>query len=401
MNFPANTLAESSVHQLVARQGSQALEHRPDQSRRKVRVVVRAHVDLRVRDGLADEVRDLSGIHRVIMPGLMSALEDSALNTAQLLESARRTFDIEAAGLAALRARLDESFVAACRACLATRGRIVTTGVGKAGHVAHKIASTLASTGTPAFFLHPTEAGHGDLGMIVRGDVLLAVSNSGESREVLALLPPVKRLGLPVIAMTGKAGSTLARAADVHLDTAVAQEACPHNLAPTASTTAQLAMGDALAVALLEARGFSVDDFAAAHPDGSLGRRLLLHVEEVMRHGDALPKVRPETLLAQGLLEMSRKGLGMTAIVDEQDRVLGIFTDGDLRRTLDRRVDVHAVTMREVMTSGGKSIGRHELAASAAQLMETHRITSLLVVDAERHLIGALHVHDLMRAGVV
>jgi len=217
----------------------------------------------------------------------------------------------------------------------------------------------------------------------------------------LNLLPQVKRLGIPLIAMTGKPTSTLGRAAEVHLDTSVPQEACPHNLAPTASTTAQLAMGDALAVALLEARGFSVDDFARSHPDGSLGRRLLLHVEDVMRRADALPRVTPETLLAQGLLEMSRKGLGMTAVVDEQDRVVGIFTDGDLRRTLDRRVDVHAVTMREVMTPGGKHIGARELAATAAQRMETHRITALLVVDTERHLIGALNVHDLMRAGVV
>jgi arabinose-5-phosphate isomerase len=335
------------------------------------------------------------------MLGFMSGLEDSALNEAQLLESARRTLEIEAAGLQALRARVDQHFVAACRICLRVAGRIVTTGLGKSGHVAQKIASTLASTGTPAFFLHPTEAAHGDLGMIVRGDALLAVSNSGESREVLALLPHVKRLAVPLLALTGKPASTLARAADVHLDVAVPQEACPHNLAPTASTTAQLAMGDALAVALLEARGFSVDDFARSHPDGSLGRRLLLHVEDVMRRGDALPKVGPETLLAQGLLEMSRKGLGMTAILDEQDQVLGIFTDGDLRRTLDRRVDVHAVTMREVMTAGGKRIGARELAATAAQLMETHRITSLLVVDGAQHLVGALNVHDLMRAGVV
>jgi arabinose-5-phosphate isomerase len=335
------------------------------------------------------------------MLGLMSPLEDSALNEAQLLESARRTLEIEAAGLQALRDRVDEHFVAACRICLKVAGRMVITGLGKSGHVAQKIASTLASTGTPAFFLHPAEAGHGDLGMIVRGDALLAVSNSGETREVLALLPHVKRLAVPLLAMTGKPASTLARSADVHLDIAVPQEACPHNLAPTASTTAQLAMGDALAVALLEARGFSIDDFARSHPDGSLGRRLLLHVEDVMRRGDALPKVGPETLLAQGLLEMSRKGLGMTAILDEQERVLGIFTDGDLRRTLDRRVDVHAVTMREVMTPSGKRIGARELAATAAQLMETHRITSLLVVDGGQHLVGALNVHDLMRAGVV
>ena len=273
--------------------------------------------------------------------------------------------------------------------------------MGKSGHVAVKTASTLASTGTPAFFLHPAEAGHGDIGMIVRGDVLLAVSNSGETREVLSLLPTVKRLAVPVIALTGHAGSTLGRAADVHIDVAVPQEACPHNLAPTASTTAALVMGDALAIALLEARGFSVDDFARSHPDGSLGRRLLLHVEDVMRSADALPRVGPDTLLAQGLLEMSRKGLGMTAVVSEDQTVLGIFTDGDLRRTLDRKVDVHSATMRQVMTAGGRSVGPRELAATAAALMEKHRITSLLVVDTERRLIGALNVHDLMRAGVV
>jgi arabinose-5-phosphate isomerase len=237
--------------------------------------------------------------------------------------------------------------------------------------------------------------------MIVRGDVLLAVSNSGETREVLSLLPTVKRLAVPVIALTGHAGSTLGRAADVHIDVAVPQEACPHNLAPTASTTAALVMGDALAIALLEARGFSVDDFARSHPDGSLGRRLLLHVEDVMRSADALPRVGPDTLLAQGLLEMSRKGLGMTAVVSEDQTVLGIFTDGDLRRTLDRKVDVHSATMRQVMTAGGRSVGPRELAATAAALMEKHRITSLLVVDTERRLIGALNVHDLMRAGVV
>src|SRR5580658_6784742 len=329
----------------------------------------------------------------------MNAVENNPSSDQATLESARRTFDIEAAALGTLRARLDGSFVAACRICLACRGRVIVTGMGKSGHVAHKIAATLASTGTPAFFLHPGEASHGDIGMITRGDVLLALSNSGETPEVLSLLPPLKRMAIPLIALSGNASSTLARTADVHLDVSVPQEACPHNLAPTASTTAQLAMGDALAVALLEARGFSVDDFARSHPDGSLGRRLLLHVEDVMRRGPALPKVLAQTTLAQGLLEMSRKGLGMTAIVDADDRVLGIFTDGDLRRTLDRRADVHAVTMGEVMTTGGKSIGARELAATAAQLMEKHRITSLLVVEAERHLIGALHVHDLMRAG--
>lgn len=331
----------------------------------------------------------------------MNTQEDSATSEARLLQSARRTLDIEVEALVALRTRLDRQFAAACHICLQGRGRVVTTGMGKSSHMAHKIASTLASTGTPAFFLHPAEAGHGDLGMIVRGDVLLALSNSGETSEILALLPQVKRLGVPLIALTGRPASTLARAADVHLDVSVPQEACPHNLAPTASTTAAVAMGDALAVALLEARGFSAEDFARSHPGGALGRRLLLHVEDVMRRGDNLPRVRPDTIMAQGLLEMSRKGLGMTAVVDDEQRVLGIFTDGDLRRTLDRKVDVHVATMREIMTPGGRSIGPRELAATAAQLMETHRITALLVTDAERRLIGALNVHDLMRAGVV
>jgi arabinose-5-phosphate isomerase len=237
--------------------------------------------------------------------------------------------------------------------------------------------------------------------MITRGDVLLALSNSGETPEVLALLPPLKRLAIPLIALTGNAASTLALAADVHLDVGVAQEACPHNLAPTASTTAALVMGDALAVALLEARGFSADDFARTHPGGSLGRRLLLHVEDIMRRGDALPRVGVDTPVAEGLLEMTRKGLGMTAVLDEEQRVVGIFTDGDLRRALDRRVDVHSATMRQVMTQGGRSIAARELAAAAAQLMELHRVTALLVIDSERRLIGALNVHDLLRAGVV
>ena len=331
----------------------------------------------------------------------MNAVEHNPGGDDAALESARRTFDIEAAALSTLRARLDGSFVAACRICLACRGRVIVTGMGKSGHVAHKIAATLASTGTPAFFLHPGEAGHGDIGMITRGDALLALSNSGETPEVLALLPPIKRLAIPLIALTGSAASTLGRAADVHLDVGVPQEACPHNLAPTASTTAALVMGDALAVALLEARGFSADDFARSHPGGSLGRRLLLHVEDIMRRGDSLPRVGADTRLAEGLLEMSRKGLGMTAVLDAEQHVIGIFTDGDLRRALDRRVDVHSAIMRDVMTPGGRSIGARELAAAAAQLMELHRVTALLVTDSERHLIGALNVHDLLRAGVV
>jgi arabinose-5-phosphate isomerase len=331
----------------------------------------------------------------------MIAAEHTAASEGQALESARRTFDIEAAALAALRGRLDGAFAAACRICLACRGRVIVTGMGKSGHIARKIAATLASTGTPAFFLHPGEASHGDIGMITRGDVLLALSNSGETPEVLALLPPLKRLAIPLIALSGNAASTLALAADVHLDVGVAQEACPHNLAPTASTTAALVMGDALAVALLEARGFSADDFARTHPGGSLGRRLLLHVEDIMRRGDALPHVGVDTPVAEGLLEMTRKGLGLTAVLDDQQRVVGIFTDGDLRRALDRRVDVHSATMRQVMTHGGRSIGAREFAAAAAQLMELHRVTALLVIDAERRLIGALNVHDLLRAGVV
>jgi len=331
----------------------------------------------------------------------MNAVEHNPGGDDAALESARRTFDIEAAALSTLRARLDGSFVAACRICLACRGRVIVTGMGKSGHVAHKIAATLASTGTPAFFLHPGEAGHGDIGMITRGDALLALSNSGETPEVLALLPPIKRLAIPLIALTGSAASTLGRAADVHLDVGVPQEACPHNLAPTASTTAALVMGDALAVALLEARGFSADDFARSHPGGSLGRRLLLHVEDIMRRGDSLPRVGADTRLAEGLLEMSRKGLGMTAVLDAEQHVIGIFTDGDLRRALDRRVDVHSAIMRDVMTPGGRSIGARELAAAAAQLMELHRVTALLVTDSEHHLIGALNVHDLLRAGVV
>lgn len=331
----------------------------------------------------------------------MNDVEHGQTGLTSLLQAARRTFDTEIEALRALRERLDGSFAAACHVCLACAGRSVVTGMGKSGHIARKIAATLASTGTPAFFLHPGEAGHGDIGMLTRADVLLALSNSGESAEVLALLPYAKRLGVPLIAMTGNRDSTLARAAEVHLDVAVAAEACPHNLAPTSSTTAALVMGDALAVALLTARGFSADDFARSHPGGSLGRRLLLHVEEVMRRGDALPCIAPEAPLAEGLVEMTRKGLGMTAILDGEGCILGVFTDGDLRRALDRRIDVHRATMSQVMTRGGHSIGPRELATAAAQLMERHRITALLVTDEGRHLIGALNVHDLMRAGVV
>jgi arabinose-5-phosphate isomerase len=318
-----------------------------------------------------------------------------------LVAAARRALAIEARALEALQARVGAAFVAACRLCLACTGRVVVTGMGKSGHVGRKIAATLASTGTPAFFLHPAEASHGDIGKITRHDLVLALSNSGETPEILMLLPHIARLGVPLVAMTGNDASTLARDARVHLDVSVPEEACPLNLAPTASTTATLAMGDALAVALLDARGFTAEDFARSHPGGALGRRLLLHVEDVMRRGDEVPRVSAATPLSQGLLEMSRKGLGMTVVVDADGHVLGVYTDGDLRRTLDARIDVHAVAMQDVMTRHGRSIGPRELAAEAVHLMETHRITALPVVDPQGVLVGALNVHDLLRAGVV
>jgi arabinose-5-phosphate isomerase len=320
---------------------------------------------------------------------------------AQLLASARRALAIEARAVEALGPRLSSAFAEGCRLCLGCQGRIVVTGMGKSGHIAHKVAATLASTGTPAFFLHPAEAGHGDLGMITRVDVVLALSNSGETPELVLLLPHLKRLAVPLIVMSGKPDSTLGRAASVMIDVSVPEEACPLNLAPTASTTATLAMGDALAVAVLEARGFTRADFARSHPGGALGRRLLLHVEDLMRTGAAVPRVPPEAPLAAGLLEMSRKGLGMTVVVGDADRMLGVFTDGDLRRALDRQVDVHTTVMRDVMSSPGKRIGGRELAAEAVHLMEVHRITALPVTDAAGVLIGALNIHDLMRAGVV
>ncbi len=318
-----------------------------------------------------------------------------------LLSAARRALAIEARAVEALLARLDGRFAAACRLCLGCQGRIVVTGIGKSGHVARKIAATFASTGSPAFFLHPAEASHGDLGMITRADLVLALSNSGETPEVLLLLPHLTRLAVPLIAMVGKSDSTLGRAATVVLDVSVPEEACPLNLAPTASTTAALAMGDALAVAVLETRGFTELDFARSHPGGMLGRQLLLRVEQLMRTGQAIPAVRPEATLAEGLLEMSRKGLGMTVIAGTDDVVIGVFTDGDLRRALDRQIDVHGVTMREVMTTPCKTIGPQELAAEAVHRMELYRITALPVADAAGRLVGALNVHDLFRAGVV
>jgi arabinose-5-phosphate isomerase len=294
-----------------------------------------------------------------------------------------------------------ESFAQAVQAMLALRGRVVVMGMGKSGHVGRKIAATLASTGTPAMFVHPAEASHGDLGMIKAIDLVLAISNGGESDEITVILPVLKRLGVPLVAMTGNGKSTLARHADIVLDSGVEKEACPLNLAPTASTTAQLALGDALAVALLDARGFQAEDFARSHPGGALGRKLLTHLSDVMRSGDAVPRVLPDANFSTLMREMSAKGLGASAIVDESGKPLGIFTDGDLRRLIERGVDLRQVTAREVMHHGPRTIRDDALAAEAAALMEQHRITSVLVVDAQGVLVGAVNSNDLMRAKVI
>jgi arabinose-5-phosphate isomerase len=319
----------------------------------------------------------------------------------EILALASDVLDIEARAVDSLRARLDESFVMACRLCLDTPGRIIVAGMGKSGHISSKIAATLASTGTPSFFVHPGEASHGDLGMITNQDVLLAISYSGETDEILTILPLVKRMGAKLIAMSGKPNSTLAKAADVHLDVSVSEEACPLNLAPTASTTATLAMGDALAVALLKLRGFTAEDFAMSHPSGSLGKRLLLRVADVMQSGEAVPVVAPDVPLTEGLMQMTQKGLGMTAIVDSDNRIAGIFTDGDLRRALDEGVDVRSTRMDEIMHTSCKTIAADVLAVEAVVLMEENKITSLLVADEDRRLVGALNIHDLFRAGIM
>lgn len=318
-----------------------------------------------------------------------------------ILQLARETLDIEATALLQLKARLDDRFVQAVNKVLQAQGRVVVTGMGKSGHIGRKIAATLASTGTPAMFVHPGEASHGDLGMITPNDVVIALSNSGESPELVAIVPLIKRIGAKLIAMTGNAQSTMAREADLHLDASVSQEACPLGLAPTASTTAALALGDALAVALLDARGFGKDDFARSHPGGALGRRLLIHVQDVMHQGDQLPKVSADASLSAALLEMTQKGLGMTAVVDADDRILGVFTDGDLRRHLDTPLDIRTTPMRDVMSPHPLTIGPNKLAAEAVQFMEQRKINGLLVADASGRLVGAFNMHDLLRAGVV
>ncbi len=322
-------------------------------------------------------------------------------HNAQTLQLARETLDIEAAALLTLKDRLDERFLQAVDMMLGVQGRVVVTGMGKSGHIGRKVAATLASTGTPAMFVHPGEASHGDLGMIKAVDLVLGISNSGESDELVAILPVLKRQGVPLIAMTGGLSSSLARHADVVLDTSVEKEACPLNLAPTASTTAQLAMGDALAVALLDARGFKPEDFARSHPGGSLGRKLLTHVSDVMRQGDDVPRVGPQASFSDLMREMSRKGLGASSVVDADGRVMGVFTDGDLRRLIEKGDDLRSLKAIDVMHAQPRTIAAEALAVEAAEMMELHRITSILVVDDAGRLCGAINTNDLMRAKVI
>ncbi|MDY0205446.1 MAG: KpsF/GutQ family sugar-phosphate isomerase [Pseudomonas sp.] len=322
-------------------------------------------------------------------------------STHALIDSAKRTISLEQDAITSLLARIDHSFVNACELILACKGRVVVVGMGKSGHIGHKIAATLASTGTPSFFVHPAEASHGDMGMITADDIVLALSNSGTTNEIVTLLPLIKRLGLTLISMTGNPDSTLAHAADVNLDCQVAQEACPLNLAPTSSTTVTLVLGDALAIALLEARGFTPEDFAFSHPGGALGRRLLLKVEHVMHSGDELPAVSRDASLRETLLEMTKKGLGMTLILAPDQTLAGIFTDGDLRRALDKGIDVREASIDALMTHGGKVARPEMLAAEALKIMEDHKISSLPVINELNQAIGALNMHDLLRAGVM
>ena len=335
------------------------------------------------------------------LPDTTASPAPTAFDAQRALDLAAQTFDIEARALLGLASRQGEGFPAAVKAMLDCRGRVVVMGMGKSGHVGRKIAATLASTGTPAFFVHPAEASHGDLGMLMPGDVVLAISNSGESDELGAILPALRRVGVTLVAMTGQGGSTLAKHADHVISSAVEQEACPLNLAPTASTTAQMALGDALAVALLDARGFREEDFARSHPGGSLGRKLLMHVRDLMRSGDAVPRVAPQASFNELLREMTGKGLGFTAVVDAQGGAAGIFTDGDLRRLIERGADLRALTAAEVMHTSPRLVRADALAVDAADVMEKHRITSVLVVDATGQLVGALNSNDLMRAKVI
>ena len=339
--------------------------------------------------------------HAILSAVIRAASKRKQSSGQTALELARHVLGIEAEAVRALIERIDERFLAALALILERRGRVVVSGIGKSGHIARKIASTLSSTGTPAYFLHPAEAIHGDLGMIEAGDVFIAISHSGESEELLNIIPLVKRRGAKLIALSGRRDSTLAKEADVLLDAGVAQEACPHNLAPTASTTAALALGDALAVALLDARGFSADDFARAHPGGTLGRRLLTHVSDVMRSGADVPAVPDTASFKQAVLEISRGRLGMTAVVDAERHVRGIFTDGDLRRSLEKGFDLERTAVAQVMTGGPRTIRPDALAVEAVQIMERYKVNQLLVVDDSGRLVGALNMHDLFRAKVI
>ncbi len=313
----------------------------------------------------------------------------------------RKVVSTELAEITALQSRIDENFAAACKLLLSCKGRIVVTGMGKSGHIGGKMAATLASTGSPAFFVHPGEASHGDLGMITKNDVVIALSNSGNTAEISTIIPILKRFGVPLISMTGDKDSTLATAANINLDVSVSKEACPHDLAPTSSTTVALVMGDALAVALLQARGFTAEDFALSHPGGSLGKRLLLHVSDIMHSGEHMPKVNENATVSEALLEMSKKGLGMTAIVNAENHVLGLYTDGDLRRSLDKNIDVRSTAISDVMTKNCRTTTPDELAASIVKLMDDKGINGLLVVDENNKLVGAFNMHDILRAGIV
>ncbi len=432
MDGATHEIPERGVDHAVARKWELARERRADHTCLKVNAIGTNDLDVGTRKALFDEGLDLFGLHEgaVIRAAGSDQLECrsdmvaehararyldthpttdsplpsndcSELAASKLLESARRVVLTEATALQGLASRIDAAFAKACHLILSRTGRVVTSGMGKSGHVARKIAATLASTGTPSFFVHPGEASHGDLGMITATDTVLALSYSGETEELLTILPLLKRQGIPILAMTGKPGSTLARQCDVHLDASVPSEACPLGLAPTASTTAALAMGDALAIAMLEARGFTAEDFAFSHPAGSLGKRLLLRIEDVMHRGAEVPSVSSDATLIEALMEMSRKGLGMTAIVDDKKHLIGVFTDGDLRRALDSNVsDLRSTQVSSVMTRTPRTIAPQRLAGEAAQLMEQHKIQGLLVVD-RGELIGAVTFLDLLRAKVV
>lgn len=327
--------------------------------------------------------------------------ETNRMKNPDYISVGKRTIRMEAEAVIHLENRLDSSFQQACELLLACNGRVIVTGMGKSGHIAKKIAATLASTGTPAFFVHPGEASHGDLGMITPQDTVLAISNSGNTNEIITLLPLIKRMGIPLVSMTGNPESTLSKAAQVNLDISIECEACPLDLAPTTSTTVTLVMGDALAVALLEARGFTAEDFAFSHPGGALGRRLLLRIEDIMHTDQEVPTVTPQTTLKQALVEMTAKGFGMTTVVDPQGALLGVFTDGDLRRAIDQNIDINQACIAEIFTPGGKAVSRDLLAAEALKIMEDNRITALVVENEQHQPIGLIHMHDVLRAGVI